>query len=832
MPPNESDKGRNQTTADDLRRKAEERLLSAKKTVLEHLPSDEGSQRLRHELEINHIELEIQNEELIRARDETDIALDKFTDLFESGPVGFLILTRNGGIKAVSRSSASLLGKNRTELLGKRFAVFIANESRYAFADLLNKTFANRTKVVCEIALQTDANTPLFVKILAKAASSGEECNVALIDITQRKLAGQALTLSELRYREVVEGQTELIARFLPDGTYTFVNSAHCRFFGKTEDEVIGTKWHTDVASGDALLIKEQLECMSPTNPVVVFVSRATSCSGDIRWIQFTNRGFFDDEGRLVETQAVGRDITELKHMEEELRASEKHYRLLTEDVADVVWKLDNDYRFTYISPADEMLRGYSADEVIGHTIFEITTTEGITNLGEKFSLRQASERQGTRTGTLTFELQQICKDGRLVWTEMLSTPERDAQGLITGYHGITRDITARKQATHLEQQLLHAQKLESLGVLAGGIAHDFNNILMVILGNSNLAAKGISKDSPAMENLQRIEQAVARAADLTKQMLAYSGKGKFVTEYLNLNQQLVAMLPLLEASTSKKALLKLHTHQALPLVEADATQINQIVMNLVINASEAIGEDNGVIDVTTGYTNCDHSSLKNFLLGENLSGGIYVFLEVTDNGCGMDDETISKIFDPFFSTKFTGRGLGMSAVLGIVRGHKGAIAVKSELGKGTTFKILIPARDKPADEFKNDVHDNHEDDWQGQGTVLLVDDEEMVRSLGVAMLRMLGFTTITAKDGQEAVKIFKETPDIAFVVLDLTMPQMDGEQCFRELRRLDPAVKVIMASGYNEQEVSQKFTDEGPSGFIQKPYSLADLRTSIKRIV
>jgi len=832
MPPNESDKGRNQTTADDLRRKAEERMFIAKKAGLEHLQPDEDSQRLCRELEINHIELEIQNEELIRARDETDIALDKFTDLFESGPVGFLILTRNGGIKAVSQSSAGLLGKNRNELLGKRFGLFVANESLYAFADFLDKTFSDRTKVVCEVALHTDAKTPLFAKLVAKTSLSGEECNVALIDITLRKLAGQALTLSELRYREVVEGQTELIARFLPDGTYTFVNSAHCRFFGKTEDEVIGTKWHTDVASGDALLIKEQLKCMSPTNPVVVIVNRATSCSGDIRWIQFTNRGFFDDEGRLVETQAVGRDITDLKHMEEELRASEKHYRLLTEDVADVVWKLDNDYCFTYISPADEMLRGYRADEVIGHTIFEITTTEGITTLGERFRLRKAAERQGVRTGTLTFELQQICKDGRLIWTEMLSTPERDARGSITGYHGITRDITTRKQAVQLEKQLLHAQKLESLGILAGGIAHDFNNILMVILGNSNLAAKGISKDSPAMENLHMIEHAVARAADLTKQMLAYSGKGKFVIEDLDLNQQLVAMLPLLEASTSKKATLKLNQHQPLPLIEADATQMNQIVMNLVINASEAIGENNGVIDITTGSIECDQSYLKKCLLGENLSGGAYVSLEVTDTGCGMDEKTVSKLFDPFFTTKFTGRGLGMSAVLGIVRGHKGAIIVNSELGQGTTFKILLPANSKQVARLNNDAHNNHEDDWQGSGTILLVDDEEMVRSLGVAMLSMLGFTTITAKDGQEAVNIFKETPDIAFVVLDLTMPQMDGEQCFRELRRLQPAVKVIMASGYNEQEVSQKFAGEGPSGFIQKPFSLSELRASIKRVI
>jgi two-component system, cell cycle sensor histidine kinase and response regulator CckA len=525
-------------------------------------------------------------------------------------------------------------------------------------------------------------------------------------------------------------------------------------------------------------------------------------------------------------------DISERKNLELQIGASEAHYRLLTEDVSDVVWKLDSNLRITYISPADELLRGYRADEVIGRTAYEMMSAEGIPVLAEKFQLRQEAEGNGETTGSITFEIQQQCKDGRVIWTEILSTPERDAYGAITGYHGITRDITQRKQTATLEQQLLHAQKLESLGVLAGGIAHDFNNILMVIFGNADLAMLELDRESPAFENLRAIQTAAARAADLTKQMLAYSGKGKFVTENLDLNQLLKNALHLLLVSISKKSAIRLDLNQEIPQVEGDATQLNQIVMNLVINASEAIGNEGGLITLATSCIECDRTVLNDCTQYFDLEEGRYVCLEVTDTGCGMDMDTIAKLFDPFFTTKFTGRGLGLSAVLGIIKGHKGAIKVSSNLGMGTTFRILFPASKNAAAEPAPEGHLDGKDGWQGRGRVLLVDDEDMVLSVGVAMLKTLGFTPITASDGREAIDTFKASPDFALVILDLTMPRMDGEQCFREMRQLDSQVKVILASGYNEQEVTRKFAGEGLAGFIQKPYTLSELRSSIRKAV
>ncbi|WP_338042781.1 MASE1 domain-containing protein [Oryzomonas sagensis] len=430
----------------------------------------------------------------------------------------------------------------------------------------------------------------------------------------------------------------------------------------------------------------------------------------------------------------------------------------------------------------------------------------------------------------VTFEQQVQTAEGRfrLCEVHLVRLPSEHDNLIRASFIDITERKRVEEERIGLEKQLLHAQKLESLGVLAGGIAHDFNNLLMAIMGNADMALMRLSKESPAVENLRKIEQASARAADLAKQMLAYSGKGKFVVEPLDLNNLVEEMWHMLEVSISKKAVLRLNPYHPLPAVEADATQIRQIIMNLVINASEAIGDKSGIIAVTTGCLECNEIYLQGTWLTDAIHEGLYVYLEIADTGCGMDKETQDKIFDPFFTTKFAGRGLGMAAVLGIVRGHKGAIKVYSELNKGTTFKILLPASDRPAELFNGD---SGHDDWHGEGTVLLVDDEETVRGIGTDMLKGLGFEVITANDGHVALDKYRDNPGITLVILDLTMPHMDGEQCFRELRQLDSKVKVIMSSGFSEQEVAQKFAGKGLAGFIQKPYKLSMLREEIKKV-
>lgn len=395
-------------------------------------------------------------------------------------------------------------------------------------------------------------------------------------------------------------------------------------------------------------------------------------------------------------------------------------------------------------------------------------------------------------------------------------------------------DITERKWAEEkrlqLERQMQQTQKLESLGVLAGGIAHDFNNLLTVILGNASLALDELPPLTPARDSILSIEETSLRASELCRQMLAYSGKGQCVIENIRLRDLIGEMVSLLKASISKKAIFNLNLKESLPPLRGDPSQVRQVVMNLVINASEALGEGTGAITLSTGMMDCTDDYLSEAFLDESLTEGAYVWLEVSDTGCGMDKEIQRRIFEPFFTTKFTGRGLGLSAVLGIVRGHKGTLKVYSEPGRGTTFKVLFPAVLDEKSQAGRSLG-TRSVGWKGTGTILLVDDEELVRVMGIRMLERIGFEVIAATDGREAVEIYRERQQqIALVLLDLTMPDLDGEETFRELRRINPQVCVVMSSGYTESEIAPRFAGKRLSGFLQKPYTLDALTESLRR--
>ncbi len=437
----------------------------------------------------------------------------------------------------------------------------------------------------------------------------------------------------------------------------------------------------------------------------------------------------------------------------------------------------------------------------------------------------------GQTLGSIQELLQKKLGPDFLITVSLLKSSEGEMLGSVY----VARDISERRRAeeerTQLEAQMLEVQKLESLGVLAGGIAHDFNNLLMAIMGNADLALVDLPAASPARLNLEEISRASQRAADLCRQMLAYSGKGQFVIGPYNLSEIVKEMAQILEVSVSKKATLLYSFAPELPAVEADATQLRQVIMNLITNASESLGDGSGVISISTSVLECDRDYLSKSHLDDKLPAGSYVCLEVADTGCGMDEETQRRIFDPFFTTKFTGRGLGLAVVLGIVRGHRGAIRVDSTPGRGTSFKILLPA-------VAWEQTEQEPSSKQGVlpspgGTILLIDDDPAIRKVGTQMLRGMGFKAFTAASGREGLKIFKKhAREIDCVILDLTMPEMSGDEVFRELRRVRSDVPVILSSGYNEEEIAPRFLDEGLAGFVQKPYTMANLQISLNRVL
>jgi two-component system, cell cycle sensor histidine kinase and response regulator CckA len=627
--------------------------------------------------------------------------------------------------------------------------------------------------------------------------------------------AGTRLRESEERYRLLFNASRIAIFIETIEGGILDCNEAACSMLGYTREELVGMS----VADLVPEYLRPRLEGMirseRDTGGLLVEAENVRS-DGTVIPVDVSTRLLETADGTLV--VAYVRDITDRKTAEKALVESEERFRVFMESLPAAAFLKDLQGRYLYTNRFMRERHGYG---MVGSSTPDCFSPEEADALG-KGDLTALEEGvsvcrevvHDTSGAPITYEVYKF-KVGE-------SGPGAQLGGIAVD---VTERVRAETERMRLEAQIQQTQKLESLGVLAGGIAHDFNNILMAVLGYADLALMDLPSSSPAKNSVMEIEKAAKSAANLARQMLAYSGRGSFVIEQVSINDIIRDMTHLLDISISKKAVIKYRLAEDLPPVNADATQIRQVIMNLITNASEALEDRSGVISITTSAMECDASYLRAAFTGDDLPEGLYSYLEVSDTGCGMSDETRARLFDPFFTTKFTGRGLGLSAVLGIIRGHHGTLRVYTELGRGTSFKILLPAC--PESLENGTESDGRDGRLRGseRGLVLLVDDEEHVRSVGKAMLERQGFTVITAVDGRDALELFRRSPEgFSFVILDLTMPHMDGEEAFREMRRIRPDVKVILSSGYNEQEVTRKFIGKGLAGFIQKPYKMQEL--------
>ena len=441
-----------------------------------------------------------------------------------------------------------------------------------------------------------------------------------------------------------------------------------------------------------------------------------------------------------------------------------------------------------------------------------------------------------------TFELRMIRREGSMFWVRVGATTVQTGESESIAYKVVMSDISEEKMVEQvrleLERRLLHLQKLESMITLSGGIAHDFNNLLAVILGNLELALDKPSPDSSTRARIEKAVQASERAAHLVRQMLAYTGQGGFTPEIVNLGILLQENIDLLIAAIPQTTNLNLPVKLDVPLILADASQLQQVVINLITNAAEALGETPGTITISTGTEFYTETDLLKSRIDEKPSPGRFVYLDVADTGCGMEEEALNRIFEPFFTTKFAGRGLGMSAVYGIIRGHKGAIFVDSRVNKGTTVRTIFPVSEaalpesvKP--ESTGIMLPSPPGPLSVRGTILIVDDQDEMINFSKEMVTRSGYTVRTALDGKEAVEAFqKHADEIDCVILDLTMPRMDGIATFKALKQIRPDVKIILSSGYSKKEVAERFTGKGLAGFIQKPYRYQQLRKELERVL
>jgi PAS domain S-box-containing protein len=435
-------------------------------------------------------------------------------------------------------------------------------------------------------------------------------------------------------------------------------------------------------------------------------------------------------------------------------------------------------------------------------------------------------------------EYRMRAKDGQWHWIYSSGRiVERDAEGRPLRASGTHTDITARKQSEEervtFQRKMLEAQKLESLGLLAGGVAHDFNNLLAVILGNVSLARLPDVKPAETARTLAQIETAARRAADLCRQMLAYAGRGRLTAEPVDLNALVTETTGLLHLSLGRSTQLEFSLADPLPAIEGDPSQLRQVVMNLVLNASEAIGSAAGRIHVATALRRVEATALLDAAHGRNLTAGEYVCLEVTDDGCGMTEETRAKIFDPFFTTKSTGRGLGLAAVLGIVRAHQGAFFVRSEPGKGSAFSLYLPPVRAAAPDVVSSAASAAAGTDPADNTILVADDDPGVLTMAAAILRHHGYPVVTASDGHEAVSKFSERPaDFAAVLLDLTMPGLDGTAALAEIRAIRRGVRVLLMSGFSGRDILAQMPPGERPGLLQKPFSQAELLSRIGEVI
>jgi PAS domain S-box-containing protein len=523
----------------------------------------------------------------------------------------------------------------------------------------------------------------------------------------------------------------------------------------------------------------------------------------------------------LVRKRSKDREgaLSALEENQRSLALSEKRFRSLVSGTTAMVWHADASGHSFEPLPQWEEFTGQPVEEYRG--------TGGINAMHP-----EDRERVATQWAQAVKERQNFDIEFRLwhrdtqSYKHMISrgVPLLSPEGKVVEWIGTLTDVTDQRR---LAENLNQAAKLESLGVLAGGVAHDFNNLLVGVLGNASLL-ETMLQNTEQIELARQIQDAAERAAVLTRQMLAYSGRGRFVVEPVDLAAEIDQILELLKSSVPKQVELVVHSSGGIPRVEMDRSQFQQLVINLVTNGAEAIRANSGTVTVSTYVQTLETAEGTPYQSGPPLPPGRYVVIEVRDTGIGMDTATQAKIFDPFFSTKFTGRGLGLAAAQGIVRGHNGAIQVSSTPGSGSIFRVFLPAGSSPADTTAPNASQSQE---ARTPTVLVVDDEEIVRTLAQRALAAQGFQVLLAENGQDAIDVLNGNRNCAAILLDLSMPVMSGEDALPLLRRISPGIRILLSSGYGRLEAERRFGNS-IDGFIQKPYSAKTLVSAIQEVL
>jgi PAS domain S-box-containing protein len=717
-------------------------------------------------------------------------------------------LDRDCRYRFVNRGYAEWFRCPGSEIEGRTIAEFRGAEWFQSVRPYLDRALAGET-VAYERPIQYADRTRVVraTYVPDRAPDASVRGLVVLVeDITAEATALDALRGSEEKFRHIVENASEGIWIVDTAGVTTFVNGRMCEMLGYQPGELLGVRCLDLIHPDDRPRGRAGLESRTrgDSTPREYRVFRK---NGEMIWIQFSGAPLRDASGALTGVLGMCTDLTARKY-------NEARYQTLFETSQDGVLIVNDRGIYVDVNQSYCALLKRSREELIGNAFAPHIPPDRLADAKAAFASLVA-------TGRFEGEFPLLAADGSVVEIEW-----RSLANFVPGLHCcIARDVRERKR---FEQQLQQTQKLESLGVMAGGVAHDFNNLLVGILANASLALE-CSRDASIDPMLQEVVTAGERAAGLVRQMLAYAGQSRLAASALDVGKLIRETATLVRASIPKTVALELDLVAGLPRVHADAAQLQQVIMNMVINAAEAIPEScPGAVTVTTSARALTAFDRERSIIPIELNGQEYVEVRFTDTGSGIPLDVQRKIFDPFFTTKFTGRGLGLSAVLGIVRSHGGALTLESAPGQGTTFRVLLPASraavDLPAPQASSDA--------RGSGAILVVDDEETVRTIARRTLERRGYTVWTAEGGAEAIALLDAHPEIAAVVLDLAMPVMTGDQIAPLLHARRPGLPILLSSGYAETEAARRFADGDLAGFLQKPYTARVLAEKVASVV
>lgn len=673
--------------------------------------------------------------------------------------------------------------------------------------------------------------------------------------------AQEALQESERRYRAVVEDQTDLICRFRADRTLVFVNDTFCRFLGRTRESLTGTQFDLPVSDDEREQLRVHFLSLTMGRPIATITTRIYLQSGESRWVRWTTRAIFSPRGAVDEYQTVGADITEVRIAEEKLKQYhenleglvrsrtqelEKTNTMLQQEVAertraenllaaekerlavtlrsigDGVITTDMRGRVLMLNKAAEELTGFRHERAFFLPLEEIfrvideTTRLPLHLHGPGITPDPAGSPLVTR-GILV-------ADGvpdRLI--EQSATTITNHENKPIGTVIIFRDITERQK---LEQEMVRTQNLESLGLLAGGIAHDFNNIMTGVFGNIMMTRLALDPVSESYQRLNEAETAISRARELTKQLLTFSKGGAPVKETADITLLVTDSVKFMLRGSKVRPLFSVSP--GIPPVDVDPGQVSQALNNVVINADQAMPEG-GILHISIDAITCENGSIPPLVPGR------YIRITIADEGCGIPADRMARVFDPYFTTKDEGSGLGLTTALSIIRRHNGHITLESEPGNGTRVMIYLPASDKalpaPAEQLPAPVIS------EGTGRILIMDDEIMIREVAGEMLRHLGYCADTASDGKEAVEKYRqslaEKNAYNAVIMDLTIPGgMGGKDAITHILALDPDARAIVSSGYSNDPVMAEHRRFGFTGILPKPYTIAEMSQAVRQVL